>query len=187
MSSRLLLSEPIPAELCYDNVSEADRSLAADYSAQRAAETLTWRAMVNNHLGAVQQFGYDSVGAPIILNSTLNIGVSHTSDLVAVVLSDRACAVDVERKDRNVERISERFFSPLEKSLCHSTEHSVAIWCARECYYKLCRNKSLSLLTDIHITALNIEAGSVTVQSPLIEAITLRITQTADHFVVYII
>ena len=187
MSSRLLLSAPLSAEQCYDDVSEADRNFVAGYSVQRAAESLTWRAMINNHLGALQQFGYDSVGAPVILNSTLNIGVSHTTDLVAVVISERACAVDVERKDRDVERISERFFSPLEKSLCHSTEHSVAIWCARECYYKLCRDKSLSLLTDIHITSLDIEAGCVTIETSRSEVATLRIAQTTDHFVVYII
>ena len=187
MSSKLLLSEPIVAEQCYDKVSEADRNYVADYSAQRAAESLTWRVMANEHLGALQQFGYDSVGAPIIVNSTLNVGVSHTDDLVAVVLSDKACAVDVERKDRNVTRISERFFTPLEKSLCHSTQQCVAIWCARECYYKLCRNRELSLLTDIHVTSLDIEAGYVTVKSPDTDEVRLRITQTADHFVVYII
>lgn len=186
MSSTLLLSPLLSVEQCRDYVTEADLICAADYSPRRAAEYLTWRAVLNRHLGSVHSICYDSAGAPSILGSSLHIGVSHTVDLISVVVSDAHCAVDVERKDRDVARISSRFLTTEERSLCHRNEEFVALWCARECYYKLRRDPSLSMLDHIRVKSLDIAAGVVVVVDNRSESATFTILETDDHFVVYL-
>ena len=187
MSSTLLLSAPLTEKQCEGKVAEVDLLRSKEFTAVRRSEFLTWRAMVADYLGYLPEIVYNHVGAPQIVGSTLNIGVSHTADCVAVVLSERACAVDVERKDRDVERISDRFITSEERNLCSRPEELVALWSARECYYKLRQDRSLSMLTDIRVVELDLEAGCVTVADNMMQTATLRIEEREEHFVVYII
>ena len=187
MSSTLLLSAPLTEKQCEGKVAEVDLLRSKEFTAVRRSEFLTWRAMVADYLGYLPEIVYNHVGAPQIVGSTLNIGVSHTADCVAVVLSERACAVDVERKDRDVERISDRFITSEERNLCSRPEELVALWSARECYYKLRQDRSLSMLTDIRVVELDLEAGCVTVADNRMQTATLRIEEREEHFVVYII
>ena len=148
---------------------------------------IKWALWVILGLLALALIVYTEQGAPRLEGSDLYIGVSHTVDLVAVVVSDEACAVDVERKDRDVKRISERFLSASEREMCCSNEDFITFWCARECYYKLRGDSSLSLLTDMRITAYDAEAGCVTVEDNRAQSATLKIERTAEHIVVYTI
>lgn len=185
MISHLLLSPLLTAEQCRDRVSEADFLTAQGFRATRAAEYLTWRAVLADFLGYVPRIVYTEQGAPQIKGSNLYISVSHTTDLVAVVVSENRCAVDVERKDRNVRRISNSFLSAEELDLSHSEEDRVAMWCARECYYKLRQDSSLSMLTDMRIAELSEQ--SITVADNRAQSATFRIERTAEHIVVYLI
>ena len=187
MSSTLLLSAPLTEKQCEGKVAEVDVLRSKEFTAVRRSEFLTWRAMVADYLGYLPEIVYNHVGAPQIVGSTLNIGVSHTADCVAVVLSERACAVDVERKDRDVERISDRFITSEERNLCSRPEVLVALWSARECYYKLRQDRSLSMLTDIRVVEMDLTAGRVTVEDNRMQSATLRIEEREEHFVVYII
>lgn len=187
MTNSLLLSKPLTAHQCRDRVSEADFQRAMDFSEARASEYLTWRAMLYDYFGHVVDIAYNGAGAPEIVGSNLNIGVSHCVDCVAVVISEGLCAVDVERKDRDVKRISQRFITPQERELCSSEQELVALWCARECYYKLRQDRSLSMITDIHVVALDMAAEVVTVEDNRTERATFRIEQTAEHFIVYMV
>lgn len=187
MISQLLLSPLLTAEQCRGRVSETDFLTAEGFCDSRAAEYLTWRAVLANYLGSVTQIVYTEQGAPRLEGSDLYIGVSHTVDLVAVVVSDEACAVDVERKDRDVKRISERFLSASEREMCSTNEDFITFWCARECYYKLRGDSSLSLLTDMRVTAYDTQRGFVTVEDNRAQSATFRIERTAEHIVVYTI
>ena len=61
----------------------------------------------------------------------------------------------------------------------------VAIWCSRECYYKLRHDKSLSLLTDISVSEIDMAAGSVTVTDSRGGQVTMKILEQNGYIVVY--
>lgn len=183
MISRLLLSPLLSVEQCQGRVSESDFVVAQSFCAARAAEYLTWRAVLADYLGYVPCITYTEQGAPQIVDGNLNISVSHTTDLVAVVVSQSRCAVDVERRDRDVLRISERFLSDEERRMCCTNEDMVAMWCARECYYKLCQDLTLSMLTDMRVTEFSEQ--NITVVDSRAHSATFRIERTAEHIVVY--
>lgn len=185
MTNRLLLSPLLTAEQCAARVTESDLQQTEGFAPRRRLERLTWRAMLYEALGEQVEIVYDG-GAPRIVGSALHIGVSHTSDMVALTFSTDPCAVDVERADRDVTRISERFLTVREKSLVVEKWQSVALWCARECYYKYWRDSKLDLLHDIEVTALDVVGGTITAADNRGRGLVMRLKRTAEHIVVYV-
>ena len=187
MANRLLLSELLTEEQCHKRVSDADIAAAAEFSSlSRRREYLTWRAMLYEALDRRVSIAYED-GAPIGVGENIYIGVSHTTDMAAVVISENPCAVDVERADRDVSRVASRFFTERERQLAADSASQVAVWCARECCYKYCRNKQLDILGDIGVTELDMAGGSVTAEVKDGLVLKMRIEQTADHIVVSVL
>ena len=184
--TKLLLSELLTEEQCKDRVTEADLLSVAHFSSEaRRRERLSWRALLYDFLGERVEIEYED-GAPIVVGQDIHIGVSHTKDMVAVVVSDNPCAVDIERCDRDVKRISDRFFTEEEQSLATDNLAQLVVWCARECYYKLKRDKKIDILNDIRVTALDLESCRVTVTDCRGGSSEMKTKQTAEHIVVYV-
>lgn len=186
MISGLLFSPLLTEEQCQGKVADRDlRSVEQFVSQSRRRERLTWRAMLYEFLGELVEIEYLD-GAPIVVDRDIHIGVSHTTDMVAVVVADNPCAVDIERKDRDVSRISNRFFTAEERQMAENTLCQLAMWCAKECYYKLCRDRSIDILRDIEITALDLAGGSVTACDSRGGSAEMKIEQMAEHIAVYV-
>jgi hypothetical protein len=49
------------------------------------------------------------------------------------------------------------------------------------------RDRAIDILNDIHVTHLDIEQGRVTVQSTRAAELEMKIEQTAEHIVVYVL
>lgn len=187
MDSRLIISELLIPEQCQAWVTPSDFVLSENFSDSRRAEFLSWRALLSRHLGRVVEIEYDSLGAPRVVGSELHIGVSHTTQRVAVVVSNNPCAVDVESSQRDLQRISSRFLTTEERRMAVDNRTLVAIWCSRECYYKLRHDKSLSLLTDICVSKIDMVAGSVTVADNRGGQATMQILEQNGYIVVYFV
>lgn len=184
--TKLLLSELLTEEQCNDRVTEADlRSVGHFSSVARRCERLSWRVLLYDFLGERVEIAYED-GAPIVVGRDIHIGVSHTKDMVAVVVSDNPCAVDIERSDRDVQRISDRFFTERERQLATDNLAQLAVWCARECYYKLKRDRKIDILSDIRVTALDIEQCRVVVEDCRGGSSEMKIKKMAEHIVVYV-
>lgn len=185
MDSTLLLSEPLTVEQCLSWVTDADLRASEAFSASRRAEYLSWRAVLSRHLGRVVQVEYDALGAPRLVSGSLHIGVSHTVGRVAVIVSKAPCAVDIEHAERDVSRISDRFMTATERALATGNRVAVAIWSARECYYKLLRDRSLSLLTDISVTDVDFAASRVVVADSRGGGATMCLTEQDGFIIVH--
>lgn len=184
--TKLLLSELLTEEQCHDRVTEADLHSVENFSSSaRRRERLSWRALLYDFLGEKVEVDYED-GAPIVVGRDIHIGVSHTKDMVAVVVSNSPCAVDIERSDRDVERISDRFFTEQERALATDNYLRLVVWCARECYYKLRRDRTIDILKDIEVTALDIEQCRVTVEDCRGGSSEMKIKKMAEHIVVYV-
>ncbi len=109
-------------------------------SEHRRQEYLGWRALCREMIGAKLSdeniFSYSSQGAPQIEGSPWCIGVSHSRDCVAVVISRDRCAVDIEHRDRRYSSILSRYTSPQELELSQLDDLHAKLWCAKEAMYK---------------------------------------------------
>ena len=137
-----------------------ERAAAAAFgSERRRREYLTWRALVRRELGRDVHIAYDAVGAPVLENRPEYLSVSHCDGRVAVCLSLRRCAVDIEPVTRNFGRVLSRYMTPEEQALADDPLLPAAVWCAKEALYKYAGRRELDLLRDLRITEADLAAG----------------------------
>ncbi|MGN0006759.1 MAG: 4'-phosphopantetheinyl transferase family protein [Alistipes sp.] len=155
MSSRVFIEPLPPLDELLRTATAADLQATASLSAaSRRREALAWRGIVRNAI-ADADIGYDEWGAPVVENSPLHIGVSHSRNSVAVIISDVNCAIDIESRTRNFERVRSRYLSPQEAALSRHPDFLAVAWCAKECLYKYHRRGNADFLRDVRITSVD--------------------------------
>ncbi len=132
---------------------------AAFGSEHRRRERLTWRAAARRMLGGELRIAYDAAGAPVALGRLEHLSVTHAAERAAVLVSDRPCAVDLERCDRSFSRVLPRCLTPSEQQLSADPLFPAAAWCTKECLYKYGRNRTLALREDLRIERFERVAG----------------------------
>lgn len=187
MRGRLLIGSPMRVADAAMWVTAEELATAAAFSPRRRSEYLSWRALVRREIGLDAQIVYNEVGAPVITNYPLHISVSHCSDRIAVALSDRRCAVDIEPIGRDLSRVAERCLSKEERHLSEDPQLFVALWCAKETLYKYAGEEGLDLLHDLHIETVDLCAGRMAGRIKDGEPIELSVSRTDGFIVVYIL
>lgn len=96
----------------------------------------------------------DEFGKPHLCNSGLFISLSHSSDLVAVIVSSVACGIDIQHFTPKIEIIADKFMSVADKNAMN--EHNkrtllTVFWGAKESLYKAYGKKELDFREDIRI------------------------------------
>ncbi len=176
-----------------------DQEFISTITAKRRGSELTaWRSLLRQTLRSMgldreSQFNiaYNSLGAPYLVGSELFISVSHSRYLVAVVISDVQCAVDIESLDRDFGRVAPRYVTEQERSLFAQSAipqqlHLPIIWCAKEALYKLAGRRGVDLLADLSIV--NVDEGLVGAVREGSETrfVELKWLHVESHIVVYV-
>lgn len=162
MSSRLCIERIPPLDALAARAHPADAAVAGTFgSLHRRREFLAWREIVRRIAGRDVEIGYDEWGAPQITGSSLHIGVSHSRDHVAVIVSERPCAVDIESLSRDFGKVAVRYLTTEERALSSHPDFLAAAWCAKEALYKYYRRGGLNLLSDIRIAAVDFDRGEI--------------------------
>lgn len=152
---RLIVEAPLPIEEAARWATDEERAAVRDFGDARKREYLAWRAIVRRTIGRDALIAYNSVGAPILTNYPFRITVSHCQGRIAVGISDRPCAVDIERIGRNFRRILSRYLSLKEQQLSAHPLFPAIAWCAKETLYKYAGRQGLDLLDDLHIDGIS--------------------------------
>lgn len=159
--TRLFVERTMAEPLAAACVTEEERRRAASFgSDRRRCEFLTWRAIVRRELGAGVRIGYDAAGAPVV-DREVHIGVTHCTGWVAVCISARRCAVDMEPESRNFLRAAPHYLAPEERALSENPLLPAVVWCAKETLYKYAGTPGLDLLRDLRILRIDFTEGTV--------------------------
>jgi len=141
---------------------EEDLLFAARFGLpRRRAEFLAWRNIVRRELGEGVRLSYSPVGTPVVVNEDIYIGVSHCRDAVAVIISPRRCAVDIEPLARDFSKVAPRFISDDERRLSDDERLSAALWCAKETLYKYSGRQALDLKRNIRVESVDFESERI--------------------------
>lgn len=194
-----LLLEPIaPLEELEREADKRDMDSVAEFSSpSRRAERLAWRRVMRRIAPDVE-VEYDASGAPYIKPSSTSadgsnipythISVSHCRDVVAVALSNVRCGVDVERLNRNFERVAERYITSEERQLCLEEWWLAAVWCAKETLYKIAGREGVDFRHDMTIEALDTTSHTIHCRGVEGERVELRyLMPDEEHIVVYLL
>lgn len=128
---------------------------------KRQAEYLTTRLLLQKMLRKKTEIRYQPDGRPVLEESQFNISISHSANLVVVLLAETACGVDAELKTRNIENVTKRFLHPDEIRHIDSSANrrflQMLHWCAKEAIFKCSRQHGIQFDQQIKIEPFDAE------------------------------
>lgn len=161
------ITESVKELMKIRQVSKEDLSLLNSFTHDnRKKEWLVSRILVEELTGKKNiQIIYDEHNKPFLKNPEKHISLSHSHNLLAVIMDDKETGIDIELIRQNIVRIKEKFMSDAElKSLGkeHNTEQLTIYWCAKESLYKLYGKKNLSFKKNLIVKPFEYrEEGSI--------------------------
>ena len=181
----LLLGSPMPPEETALWTTCEEQVRASTFrNERRRREYLTWRTLVRRELGRDLRIAYNDLGAPVLPDGEAFVSVSHCEGRVAVVLSSRPCAVDIEPAGRNFSRVSDRYLTPSEQLLSDDPLWPGFVWCAKEALYKYAGRPGLDFREELRILAADLAAGRIVGQIASDSPVTLAAACTEGFLVV---
>ncbi|MBI3509225.1 MAG: 4'-phosphopantetheinyl transferase superfamily protein [Bacteroidetes bacterium] len=105
------------------------------------------------------KINYDENGKPRMHSGTDFISISHSGKMIALMISDSSCGIDIELIRPKIDLIAHKFLSEEELKIVNAeslTERLHAYWCIKEAIYKMNGKKFISMRTDISVPEINI-------------------------------
>ena len=84
------------------------------------------------------------------------------ADRIAVCISPKRCAVDIEPASRDFSRAESRYTTPSERALSDDPLWPGIVWCAKEALYKYSGRRELDFRKDLRIGSADLAAGRLT-------------------------
>jgi len=152
-------------------------------SEKRKKEHLISRLMVDK-LCKNGTIIYNEFGAPELDNAK-HLSISHSNELVTVIISDKKTGLDIEQISEKALRIASKFVS--EKNLIQlSKEKATLIWCLKEAIYKWHQKGGVDFIKDIIISEFfEKEHGNIIAYFRKKE-LNLNYLKINNHYLVYV-
>lgn len=134
---------------------------------KRKVEYLAARLILQKLFDKKDEIHYHESGKPVLINSNVHISISHSANLVVVMVSNQKNGIDVELTNRNIDRVARRFLSQDEYSHIQELENSqlakIIYWGAKESIFKCSDYQGVNFYKQILIYPFPFEnAGSFT-------------------------
>ena len=150
---------------------------------KRKKDFLVSRLLLNE-LDPNQQISYNSNGAPEILNGK-HISISHSKNLVAIIISDKKIGLDIEYISEKPLKLSSKF-NTRNSQQDLTKEKATLIWCCKEAVFKRHQKGGVDFIKDITITKFSVkEKGIITIQFKKKE-LNLNYQKINNQYLVYV-
>ncbi|MBR2194394.1 MAG: 4'-phosphopantetheinyl transferase superfamily protein [Salinivirgaceae bacterium] len=104
---------------------------------RRRTEWLTTRIVLRKLLNRDVTIAHDSNGKPYIAESKSFISISHSKNMVAVMVAEQNLGIDIEQITARTTKVHHKFLTGSELDWCKTdTEHTL-VWTVKEAAYKL--------------------------------------------------
>ena len=152
-------------------------------SEKRKKEHLISRLMLNK-LCENGTIIYNEFGAPELDNGK-HLSISHSNELVTVIISDKKSGIDIEKISEKALRIASKFVS--KKNLTKlNKEKATLIWCLKEAIYKWYQKGGVDFIKDIIIPEFFAKKhGKVTAYFSR-KKLNLNYLKINNHYLVYV-
>jgi 4'-phosphopantetheinyl transferase len=157
------LSESVPDLTSEFNFSNKEKEeFSKNKVDKRKVEYLATRLLLRDLLNEKPEIQYHESGKPILLNSKLNISISHSANFLVVLLSKNKIGIDVENTQRNIDKIANRFLHEKElkhlKKLENSHSAKILYWSAKEAIFKCTNEQNIQFNEQIFIPEFEIKS-----------------------------
>lgn len=124
----------------------------------RKREWLAIRVLLNDVLGFWPHISYLKTGKPILNNLSMTLSISHTKEMVGILLSNsHYIGIDIEKKTRAIDNVLPRFLSPIELAglnINKEPNSKIIYWCVKEAIFKAVEDTDIDFSTQIAIVEL---------------------------------
>ena len=152
-------------------------------SEKRKKEHLASRLLVNE-ICPTKTIIYNEFGAPE-LNNGKHISISHSNELVTIIISDTKSGIDIEKISDKALRIASKFVS--EKNLIKlNKEKATLIWCLKEAIYKWYQKGNVDFIKDIIIPELFAKKNGKVTAYFRGRKLNLNSLKINNHYLVYV-
>ena len=133
---------------------------------RREKEFLTVRILLSGLMDCYPEIGHDSHRKPFLVNSKLNLSISHSRVLAAVILSDNPVGIDTEETTRSVAKIAPRFLT--EDELLWTSESDdpgkaqLFCWSCKEAVFKIMGIPGLDFRVNMQVSPTELEPEGIT-------------------------
>lgn len=104
---------------------------------------------------------YFESGKPRLANTNRSFSITHATHMCGILLTNSThCGIDLEHKDRSVERVRSRFLSQTEKDTFPS-DWGLHLWCAKEAVFKAANQSNVDFSKQIQLTPSNFNPNTV--------------------------
>jgi 4'-phosphopantetheinyl transferase len=130
----------------------------------RKKEWLAVRILLNEVLGFWPNITYMESGKPILNNHTRHLSISHSKEMVGILLCISPFAgIDIEKTSRNIDKVLNRFLSDqelknIEKGI--NPYRKIIHWCAKEAIFKSINEPNIDFSSHIEIKKI-LEDGTI--------------------------
>ena len=161
-NTKIKLWEVNPGELNYQCLDKHDTDLIKLKKNDLAKEQFLAVRKILELENPNLKIKYDKSGRPLI-NSDLNISISHSNFMAAIVFSSTSkTGIDIELKDTKIVNIKDKFLNESEKLNSEyetNIDYLTKIWTAKESIYKALGIKGISFSNNIIIKKLSNNRG----------------------------
>ena len=88
-------------------------------------------------------------GIPYIEKSNKEISITHTKNIIAIIIADFPCGIDIEQNNRNTLKIKHKFKNKEDFNDRNNLKELLKTWCIKEVLYK--SKKDNSVLFNSHL------------------------------------
>jgi 4'-phosphopantetheinyl transferase len=158
------LTEPLSALSDLYTITPPEKNQFAKFTNEkRKKEYLAVRLLIKCMLAGNNEIFYNSSGKPFLKDTNMNISISHSDELVVIMISANKAGIDVETLNRKVKKIAPRVLN--EQELADSSEDDLEgeglkqllYWCAKEAAFKTVSEKNINFKSDIEINPFKIK------------------------------
>lgn len=150
-------------------------------SQKRKLEILVVRALLKEMCGHVK-LDYNKYGAPF-LDINKKISISHSRQLVAIIVSEFKSAIDTEIISKRVAKIKDKFISSND-NITESQEDLTIAWSTKECIFKWHQKGNLNFKDDISIKSIDHSTKTIEVSFDK-NLFILNFLKINNHILVY--
>ena len=151
-------------------------------SQKRKLEILAVRALLKEMCGNVK-LSYNKFGAPVLDNNN-KISISHSKQLVAIILSELKSSIDTEMISKRILKIKDKFISKND-NINESQEDLTIAWSTKECIFKWHQKGNLNFKDDISIKSIDHSTKKIEVSFDK-NLFILNFLKINNHILVYV-
>jgi phosphopantetheinyl transferase len=151
-------------------------------SQKRKLEILAVRALLKEMCGNTI-LDYNKYGAPILDNKK-KISISHSKQLVAIIISEFKSAIDTEIITKRILKIKDKFISSND-NINDSQEDLTIAWSSKECIFKWHQKGNLNFKDDISIKSIDHSTKTIEVSFDK-NLFILNFLKINNHILVYV-